>query len=296
MNLCYHDGAIFFTNKETQILRLDLKQRHVTLVHQVSADKTLLSLACNRCTGALLYTCIGSSAVWQIDKPCGMLQTDAASSNNSVARIVAGSSSKAGCNLGQGAAARMGRSIVLGGYDGDGNVVLADFCNNQVLLLSPTGMVSLLAGDAGGKAGCMEGPANSACFKWPYQVSITMRGDVLVCDSGNRRLVAVHAGLKPPSRAWRLGFPPRQGELLGKALLNEEHADVHFEVEGEMIPAHATVRHASNRINACEPKLDLLDGLFVHMHQQIINRLFITTYLPPDSHVCSHAPTNTHHF
>ena len=138
--------------------------------------------------------------------------------------------------------------MLVGDFDGDGNLVITDTLNRRLLLLSESGTVSLLAGDATGeKFGCSDGPGTTACFHFPDQAAITASGDVVVWDAHMGRLAVIRAGLTPPNRAWRLGKQAKAG-CMSQALFSEEHADVRFELGGQIIHAHALVRASAGRM------------------------------------------------
>ena len=135
--------------------------------------------------------------------------------------------------------ARFGADLTLGAVDGDGNVLIADSNNHRIVLLSPDGMVSLLVG----QEAVQRCKSRAATQFVPDKMSVTACGSVVVFDRRSCTLLKVHAGLRPPHRAWQLGAPPSPlGDLLQRLLFNEELADVHFEVEGQSIPGHSQVR------------------------------------------------------
>ena len=85
-------------------------------------------------------------------------------------------------------------------FDSAGNLYLADNQNHRIRKISPTGLVSTLAGS--GTAGFADGQDTAASFNYPCGVAVDLVGSVFVGDPGNRRirkvtpggLVSTHAG------------------------------------------------------------------------------------------------------
>ena len=68
--------------------------------------------------------------------------------------------------------------------DGMGNVFVADMSNDTIRKITPTGVVSTLAGQAG-ISGSVNGVGNSAQFNNPFAVAVDSAGNVYVSDSAN---------------------------------------------------------------------------------------------------------------
>jgi hypothetical protein len=79
----------------------------------------------------------------------------------------------------------------------DGGYVIADTFNSRVRRVSPSGMITNLAGANTGTLGD-GGPASAAGLNTPYAVAITAEGGVLIADSNNSRIRFVDADLRPP--------------------------------------------------------------------------------------------------
>ena len=73
------------------------------------------------------------------------------------------------------------------GVDRVGNVYAADFGNHTVRKISPGGMVSTLAGQAG-NPGSNDGRASEARFCAPYSVAADATGNVYVADTSNHTI------------------------------------------------------------------------------------------------------------
>lgn len=70
--------------------------------------------------------------------------------------------------------------------DSNGNVYVADSYNMRIRKISPTGMVTTLAGS--GKAAYIDGIGTAASFVNPYGVSVDRYGNVFVADSDDNRI------------------------------------------------------------------------------------------------------------
>jgi hypothetical protein len=76
--------------------------------------------------------------------------------------------------------------------DPAGNVVVVDYRNHTLRLVSKAGAVSTLAG--GGGAGFAEGQGAAARFNLPYSVVVTANGDYVMTDCNNHALRVVTPG------------------------------------------------------------------------------------------------------
>ena len=66
------------------------------------------------------------------------------------------------------------------------NVYVADFANNAIRKITPSGDVTTLAGD--GTSGFMDGTGSSAKFNLPLGMDIDISGNLIVADFGNHRI------------------------------------------------------------------------------------------------------------
>lgn len=66
--------------------------------------------------------------------------------------------------------------------DAAGNLYVADYGNSQIKKISPSGDVSVVAGQG---AGFADGPAAKAKFNYPYGVSVDATGTLYVADTSN---------------------------------------------------------------------------------------------------------------
>ncbi len=71
--------------------------------------------------------------------------------------------------------------------DGSGNVYVADTGNHTIRLVSPTGVVTTLAGSPG-NPGLTNGTGSAAQFNSPLGVAVDSNGNVYVADTGNNTI------------------------------------------------------------------------------------------------------------
>jgi streptogramin lyase len=91
-------------------------------------------------------------------------------------------STTAGSANGTGSAARFSSPHGLA-IDAAGNIYVADYNNNLIREISPTGVVTTFAGS--GTAGAVNGTGTAASFNKPYGLSVDASGNVYVADFGN---------------------------------------------------------------------------------------------------------------
>ncbi len=70
--------------------------------------------------------------------------------------------------------------------DGVGNVYVADTYNHKIRKITPSGVVSTLAGT--GSAGSNDGAGSSATFSYPYDVAVDSSGNIYVADRNNYKI------------------------------------------------------------------------------------------------------------
>ncbi len=70
--------------------------------------------------------------------------------------------------------------------DASGNIFVADYGNNLIRRISPSGMVSTLAGN--GQQGRVDNTGMSASFNQPAGIAVDAEGNVYVGDAGNNRI------------------------------------------------------------------------------------------------------------
>jgi len=109
--------------------------------------------------------------------------------NHAIRRITAGGevstlagSGTAGSANGLGASAQFNYPYDVA-VDSEGNVYVADFSNHLIRMITPTGVVSTIAGS--GTAGFADGAAEAAQFSYPVGVTVDAAGNVYVADYSN---------------------------------------------------------------------------------------------------------------
>ncbi len=100
----------------------------------------------------------------------------------------AGTSALPGSADGLGAAARFNHPTGLA-VDSAGNVYVADTGNHTIRKITPAGVVSTLAGQAGQK-GIVNGPAATALFDTPGRLTVDPQGNVYLYNGGVRKISA----------------------------------------------------------------------------------------------------------
>ena len=96
--------------------------------------------------------------------------------------IVAGAVLQNGFISSTGAAARFNRPYGIK-IDKNDNIIVADEWNHAIRKISPTGTVTTIAGN--GLAGNVMGSANTAQFKYPWDVLVESSGNIFVADGLN---------------------------------------------------------------------------------------------------------------
>lgn len=70
--------------------------------------------------------------------------------------------------------------------DADGNVYVADWYNHKIRKISPSGVVTTLAGS--GNNGDVDGTGSAAEFSYPFAVVVDAAGNLYVTDEGNNKI------------------------------------------------------------------------------------------------------------
>jgi hypothetical protein len=127
-----------------------------------------------------------------VDSAGNVFVTD--TSNNTIRKIspsavvstLAGLAGSRGSANGTGSAARFNHPSGVA-MDSAGNVFVADTINNTIRQITPSAVVSTLAGLAGSFAG-VDGTGSAASFSFPHGPAVDSTGNVYVADSGNNTI------------------------------------------------------------------------------------------------------------
>ena len=99
---------------------------------------------------------------------------------------LAGTAGSSGSADGTAATARFNNPFGVA-VDGAGNLFVADTWNHAIRMITPTGVVTTLAGTAG-LSGSANGTGAAARFNKPYGVAVDGAGNVFVADNGNQTI------------------------------------------------------------------------------------------------------------
>lgn len=75
-------------------------------------------------------------------------------------------------------------------FDSQGNLLIVDSGNHSIRKLSPSGMMTTLAGT--GEAGYRDGRGEDALFRFPYSLIVDHEGDIFVSELNSRKIRRLH--------------------------------------------------------------------------------------------------------
>jgi len=201
-------------------------------IRKVTSAGVVTTLAANGAGGNGLAV-DGSDNVYAADGYGAIREVNPAG----VATVLAGSTAGSdGYADGTGPAARFAGAYGVA-VDGSGNVYVADTGNNTIRKITSAGVVTTLAGSAGGSGiGSADGIGSAAQFDLPLGVAVDGSGNVYVTDAGNyliRRItpsgaVTTLAGTVPNA----LGAKPVPVDGTGKAARFAELWGIAVDVSG----------------------------------------------------------------
>lgn len=123
--------------------------------------------------GTMLVADSGNNTIRQVT-PAGVVTT------------IAGSAGQSGSDDGMSSAARFNVPTGLA-VDSIGNILVADTFNHAIRCITPSGLVTTMAGSAG-QSGSTDGTGSDARFNYPKGLAIDAAGNVLVADTGNHTI------------------------------------------------------------------------------------------------------------
>ncbi len=106
--------------------------------------------------------------------------------SGAVVSTLAGSAGQTGSSNDTGSAARFYHPAGVA-VDSAGNVYVADLSNQEIRKITPSGVVTTLAGSAG-QTGSSNGTGSAARFNGPYGVAVDSAGNVYVADENNQEI------------------------------------------------------------------------------------------------------------
>lgn len=117
---------------------------------------------------------------------------------NGVVTTLAGLAGSPGSADGYGDAARFNAPTAIA-VDARGNLYVCDTGNHTIRKVSPTGLVTTVAGLAG-SPGASDGTAGSVRLSSPGGIAIDANGTIYIADTGNHRVVIAHVSTPPLDR------------------------------------------------------------------------------------------------
>jgi sugar lactone lactonase YvrE len=145
------------------------------------------------------------------------------SGNNTIRRVtprgivttLAGIAGTVGCDDGTGCAARFNypNSVAV---DRSGNIFVADLYNNIIRKVTPSGVVTTLAGQPG-ISGRMDGRGDAARFNYPVSVAVDRSGNVYVADILNNAIRKITPGGVVTTLAGKLSYAVGNTDGTGNA-------------------------------------------------------------------------------
>src|SRR5436190_6705279 len=106
--------------------------------------------------------------------------------------------------------------------DRAGNIYVADTENHTLRKVSPSGVVTTLAGKAG-TSGSSDGTGSTARFKWPWGVAVDSAGNICVADAGNDTIRKVSPTGTVTTLAGFAGIPGSLDGPVTEAWFNNPH-------------------------------------------------------------------------
>ena len=172
------------------------------IIREISAYGVVSTIAG---TAGITGSADGTGAAAQFSSPQGMAIDGsgnlyvADASNNTIRMVsatgvvttIAGTAGTAGSADGTGTAAQFNHPTDVA-IDSSGNLYVTDTGNNTIREISPSNVVSTIAGTAG-TAGAADGMSNAAQFNQPNGLAVDGAGNIFVADTGNSTIREISA-------------------------------------------------------------------------------------------------------
>ncbi len=154
----------------------------------------------------------------------------------------------------------------------DGSLYFADTSSNRIRMISPTGIMTTIAGQSGyGLLVGDDGPLSYAVFNTPSGVWVTSTGDIYVADNLNHRIRMISqtnniitsvagTGIKAPSTG--LGLRAGDGGLAIKAYLDSPRAVCYHALTNSILIA--------DNVNGRIRKVTLSDGIITTLQPLLV--------------------------
>jgi sugar lactone lactonase YvrE len=143
--------------------------------------------------------------------------------------------------------------------DGQGNIYIADWGNNQVKKLAPNGSISLIAGVQGsGSFGGDGGPATGAHFNGPIAVALDAQGNIYIADELNYRVRRVDHATGIITTVAGNGSSSTSPAAAGNALSTNVHPTDLFIDSGGTVWISARWQHQVLELNPATSTLSIL--------------------------------------
>lgn len=171
--------------------------------------------------------------VWVLDSNNGRIRHVAA--DGRVSTLAGGAAAASRHADGQGTAAAFNEPRGFA-QDGAGNLYVADYQNQVIRKVTPSGLVTTLAGSPG-QQGSVDGTGSAARFSDPQAIAIDSAGNLYVADTGPTKAIRKITPAGVVSTLLSAGPGPRLSEPRGLALL----------ADGSLLIADAQEQHLLQR-------------------------------------------------
>jgi sugar lactone lactonase YvrE len=153
---------------------------------------------------------------------------------NGLVTTLAGLAGFPGTNDGAGAAARFNTPYGIA-VDSAGNVYVADSNNHTIRKISPSGVVTTLAGLAGVN-GAKDGTGSAARFFFPRGIAVDSNNNIFVADTSNDTIREITTNGVVTTFAGSAGFPGTNNAT-GKAATFDLPVGINFDANGNLYVA-----------------------------------------------------------